>query len=347
MKKTTKARRIYTLLLALVVLCGLFAGCGNDDDNSSLTSAPVVSETESTASGTYKIGLIQYVEHPSLDTIREAFMSRLEEWGYDETKVSVDYQNAGGDNANINSICQKFVGDKVDMIVAIATPAAQVAVSATEGTDIKVLFAAVNNPQADLGITTPDAPEGNVTGTSDQIPVKSTIDLALQVNPNLKTFGLLYNSGESNSVASAEEAKAYCAEKEIEVVEGTVSNTSEIQQVATDLCTKADAIFTSTDNSVAASLPIVAEATKTAKVPFYVGADSMVQDGALCAIGIDYTELGARNADMAVELMEGKSVKEVPVVFFDTYQTYINQTTMDALEIEFPAETLQNAVFFE
>lgn len=341
-------KKAVCVLLAVAVAACLFAGCSNKDKPSSQgSSQPVSSEaSQAKAEGPYKIGLIQYVEHPSLDTIREAFMGRLEEWGYDESKVTIDYQNAGGDASNVNTICQKFVGDQVDMIVAIATPAAQVAVSAAQNTDIKVLFAAVNNPEQDLNIKNPNAPEGNVTGTSDRIPVTSTIDLALQVNPNLKNFGLLYNSGESNSVAVADEARKYCEEKGLTVVDGTVSNTSEIQQVATDLCTKVDAIFTSTDNSIASSIAVVTDATRKAKVPWYVGADSMVQDGALAAIGIDYTELGNKNADMAVELIEGKSVSEVPVFFFETYQTYINQNTLDTLGVTFPEDVLANANFF-
>ena len=340
-------KKVISILLALSLTVCLFAGCSNGETSSVLPSSQNSSEVSKTSDGPYKIGLIQYVEHPSLDTIRESFMSRLEEWGYDETKVQIDYQNAGGENANVNTICQKFVGDKVDMIVAIATPAAQVAVSSTQNTDIKVLFAAVNDPVADLGIKTPEKPEGNVTGTSDRIPVTSTVDLALQADPDLKTFGLLYNSGESNSVAAADAAKKYCEEKGIAVVEGTVSNTSEVQQVATDLCTKADAIFTSTDNSIASSIAVVTDCTRKAKVPWYVGADSMVQDGALAAIGIDYTELGNKSADMAVELIAGKSVAEVPVFFFETYQTYINQTTLDAVGIKFPEDVLAAANFFK
>ena len=157
---------------------------------------------------------------------------------------------------------------------------------------------------------------------------------------------MLYNSGESNSVNAAAEAKKYCEEKGIEVVDGTVSNSSEIQQVATTLCGKVDAIFTTTDNSIATSIGVVVDATRTAKVPWYVGADSMVQDGALAAIGIDYTELGAKNADMAVELIEGKPVSEVPVFFFETYQTYLNQNTLDALGITFPEDILKTANVF-
>lgn len=342
--KNLKRLTAIVLVLALFALAGCSGG-GNSSANNSSSSSLSAAENASTGE-VYKIGLVQYVEHTSLDMIREAFLSRLDEWGYDETKVSVDYKNASGDTSTLNTICQQFVGDEVDMIVAIATPAAQTAISATEGTDIKVVFSAVNNPESDLGIANTDASEGNVTGTSDRIPVAKNIDLALSVNPNMKTLGLLYNSGESNSVAAVEEAKAYCAEIGISVEEGAVSNTSEIQQVATDLCTKVDAIFTSTDNSVASAMAVVAESTRSAKIPYYVGADSMVMDGALASYGIDYNDLGAKNADMVVEIIEGKAISEVPVYFYEEYELYINQTTLDAVGVTFPEEAAASATFF-
>lgn len=340
-------KKFLCTVLCLTLMVTVLCACSNKE-----TSSPAPSQTSSSGEVSavsdqpYKIGLIQFMEHPSLDTIRESIMERLTEWGYGEDKVTVDYQNAAGDAANMNTICQKFVGDKVDMIIAIATPAAQVAISSAEGTDIKVLFAAVNNPEEDLGIKNAAAPEGNVTGTSDRIPITSTVDLALKVNPALKNFGLLYTSSESNSVAAAKEAKAYCESKDINVVEGTISNVSELSQVATDLCGKVDAIFTTTDNTVAGSIAVVTDATRKAKVPWYVGADSMVQDGGLAAIGIDYSELGHQTADMAVELIEGKPVSEVPVFFFETYSTYINQNTLDAVGVTFPDDVLSGAVFF-
>lgn len=339
-------KKILCTVLCLALMVAVLCACSNKESSSPASSQASSGEVSAVSGQPYKIGLIQFMEHPSLDTIRESIMERLTEWGYGEDKVTVDYQNAAGDSANMNTICQKFVGDKVDMIIAIATPAAQVAISSAEGTDIKVLFAAVNNPEEDLGIKNAAAPEGNVTGTSDRIPITSTVDLALKVNPNLKNFGLLYTSSESNSVAAAKEAKAYCESKEINVVEGTISNVSELSQVATDLCGKVDAIFTTTDNTVAGSIAVVTDATRKAKVPWYVGADSMVQDGGLAAIGIDYSELGHQTADMAVELIEGKPVSEVPVFFFETYSTYINQNTLDAVGVTFPDDVLSGAVFF-
>ncbi len=342
-------KKILCAVFCLALALCLFGGCTNGKTSSSsvpVSSASVSSDPVSAEEGPYKIGLIQYTENPSLDTIREAFMSRLEEYGYDESKVTVDYQNAEGDAAKIDTICRKFVSDKVDMIAAIATPAAQAAVSAAEGTDIKVLFAAVNDPATDLGIKNDKNPEGNVTGTSDRIPVTSIIDLALKADPQLETFGMLYTSSESNSANAAGEAREYCESKGITVIDGSISNTSELQQAAADLCGKADAVFTAADNTIASSVTVVANAAREAKIPWYVGTDSMVQDGALAAIGVDYTELGYQNADMAVELMEGRAVSEVPVYYFETYSTYINQDTLDTVGVTFPEDVLSTANIF-
>lgn len=334
-------KKAISLILTLILGISVLAGCngGSNADVSGTSSA-------GSEKGAYKIGLVQFMEHESLDMIRTAFMEKLQS-KIDDGSVTVDYQNGQGETANLNSICQNFVGDKVDLIVAIATPAAQAAVTAAEGTDTKILFVAVNYPQTDLNIQNLEAPEGNITGTSDLLNIASIVDLALKVDPDLKTFGMLYNSGEPNSVAAASDAKAYCEEKGIEVIESTISNTSEIQQAATDLVSKVDAIFTGTDNSIASAMPIVSEITKNAKVPFYVGADTMVMAGGLATIGVDYKDLGARSGDMAIKLAGGAAISEIPVFFYDEYQAYINKTTAAAIGVEFPADVTESAVIFE
>lgn len=337
-------KRLLCALLAAAMGALLFTGCSKKEETPS--SLPSSSQVSQAPEEPYKIGLIQYMENPFLDTIREAFIARLEEWGYDETKVNIDYQNAGGDSGNANAICKKFVEDKVDMIAAIATPAAQAAVSSVKDTQIKVLFAAVSDPGKDLNLQNAQAPEGNVTGTSHQVPVAATLDLALKADPKLKTLGLLYDPGESGSVAAVEAARKYGEEKGVAVVESTVSDIGGLQQAATDLCAKADAVFTPIDNTVASSTAVVAEAARKAKTPWYAGTDSMVRDGALAAIGMDYTEMGNKNADMAVQLIEGKAVSQVPVFSFESSQTYINQNTVDALGITLPGEVTESAVFF-
>lgn len=338
------SRKIFAILLATILCLVCFAACGETGEEQSNTSEVL---TPGSAKAIYKIGLVQYMEHPALDSIRESFMNRLEEWGYDETKVSIDYQNAAGQESSIDTICQKFVTDEVDMIVAIATPTAKSAVTAVAETEIKVLFAAVNDPAAELGINNLEAPEGNITGTSDNIPVESIIDLAVQINPAIKTFGIMYNSGESSSAADAKKAKDYCEGKSITVVDGVVTDTAGLQGIAETLCTEADAIFVSADNSISSSVSVVADAAKAAKKPFYAGSSSMVEGGAFASIGVDYSELGAQNADMAIEIIEGRPINEIPVKVYTEYQTYINQATLDVLALQIPNEILEKAFFYQ
>lgn len=341
-------KKIWCMVMALSVAVCFLAGCSKEEDVSSVSSSQVSSQG-SEADGPYKIGLIQYMEHPSLDTVREAFMSRLEEWGYNEEKVLIDYQNAGGDSAKAESICEKFKKDGVDMMVAISSPAAQKAVSAAQNTDIKVLFAAVDDPEKELGLKDLERPEGNVTGTRSKSSVTAVIDLALQADPGLKTLGLLYNPEEAISKAQVEEAKAYCGEKGLAVEETTVAGnaqTEDISKSAASLAGKAGAVFTPMDSTVSNVAGTLAKAFREAKKPWYAGEDALVQNGALAAVSVDYTEIGNKNADMAVVLIEGKAVSEVPVYSFETYETYINQTTLETVGTQFPQENLESAHLF-
>lgn len=343
-------KKILCCALCLTLMACAAGGCSLKGRNSSeISSQSVSSEPVSQALGRpYKVGLIQYAEQPSLDTVREAFMSRLEEWAYDETKVEIDYQNAGGDDAQAKSICKKFTEDKVDMIVAISDPAAKAAVSAAKGTETKVLFAAASDPEKDLEVKNLLVPEENVTGTKSRSSVKDVIDLALQASPGLKILGLLYNPDEPISKAQAGEAKAYCGEKGIEVAETAIAKDmkeEDVSKAVTSLCEKAGAVFTPMDGTVPDFAAAVSKAVRQAKKSWYAVETSLVQSGALAAVSADYTVLGYQTADLAVELMAGKPVSQVPVYTFDDFQTYINQAALDAVKTAFPEETLAAANF--
>lgn len=273
-------------------------------------------------------------------------MSRLEEWSYDASKVEIDYQNAQGDSAKLEEICQGFVEDGVDMIVAVSTPAAQAAVKAAQGTEVKVLFAAVNDPQEDLGIANLDEPEGSVTGVSDQAAVSATIDLAKQATPSIQTLGLLH-SGEDAAVSAAAQAKTYAEGLGLTVVEKAVSSQAEFQQAAEELCGQADAILTASDNLAAASAEAIAQAASAAGKPWYAHGDcQLVQQGALAGVSVDYAEVGSKCADLAVQVMAGRPVAQLPVHFFSQPQVYLNLAAQQALAVEFPAEALDTALFF-
>ena len=304
---------------------------GNGDGNSSRDSGNVI-----------EIGIVQIVEHPSLNTIREAFISHLAENGYvDGKNIRIDYQNAQNEQTNLNTICQKFKSDKKDLVIAIATPSAMAAAGVL--TDIPVLFSACTDPVGSGLVTSLEKPGGNVTGTSDAVSASKIMELAKRITPGIKTIGALYNSSESNSIAVINELKEYAAENGMEVIEGTVTNTSEVQQVTQSLASKVDAIFSPIDNTIAAAMPIVSQVAENAKVPVYVGADSMVADGGLATYGINYIELGKETADMAIEILNGGNPGEMPVRTISEVEIYVNKKTADAIGITLPEDVLSEA----
>lgn len=322
MKKLTAA------LLGAALLTASFAGCASNAG-------------EAGGDKKLNVGIVQLMEHPSLNTIRESFLEEMKALGYSEDDITFDYQEGQGEQTNLNSICQKFAGDKKDLIVAIATQSAQAAAASSK--EIPVLFSAVTDPVAAKLLSDPEHPDKNSTGTSDAIPVDQVFQLAGKLTPNAKTFGLLYNSSEVNSVSVINEVKAYCSAHGIQVVEATVTNTSEVAQAVQSLIGRVDAIYSPIDNTVASAMPTVTQLTREAKLPVYTGADSMVADGGLATVGIDYTVLGKQTARMADKLLKGTPVSEIPVEILDNFAVVINQTTADALGITIPDELSSTA----
>ena len=331
-------------LLCALLCAGLWAaalgGCSNGEEPApSPSPSPEVSQTEESS---YKIGLVQYQEHTALDNLREAFMSRLEEWGCDETQVEIDYQNAGGDAGKAEEICQGFVEQDVDMIVAISTPAAQAALEAARGSQAAVVFTGVSSGAAlDLtGVT--------ATGVVSPLPGEDLLALARQGNSSLATVGLLYNPEEPGAREEADRLKTLCTDQGLEVIESAVTSQEGAAEAATKLCAQVDAVFTPADNTIAPAAAQVAEAMRAAGKPWYVGSDAMVQAGALASIGVTGREMGVKAADMAVELIQGRPIDQVPQYTFESFSTFVNQTTLTALEgFTFPEETLQGAFVYQ
>lgn len=330
-------KKLAGILIASMMM-GLATGCGNTQEAvGNQTNTSETGAQTATTEGAKKIGIIQYVEHPSLDTIRESIISNLETAGYKEGEnMTIDYQNAQADQSNLNSITSKFVSDKVDLIIAIATPAAQAAAAAT--TDIPIIFSAVTDPVAAKLVDNVDSPSGNVTGTSDAIPVDQVFELCKELTPDVKTFGFIYTASEVNSQSVIEEAKKLTSDYGFEYEETTITNSSELQQAAQILAEKVDAIYTPIDNGIASAMPVLSDVAKTAKVPVYVGADSMVKDGGYATVGINYEDLGAKTAEMVTELFNGKAIKDIPVATLDNFYKVINKTTADAINAPNTAE---------
>ena len=320
-------KKLMTVVLILVLTVTMMTGCGGAADD------------------TLKVGIIQLMEHPSLDTIRESIIEGLEEEGYvDGENISIDYQNGQNDMSTMKNIAQKFVGDEVDVIVAIATPAAQAALSET--TDIPIVFAAITDPVDAELVDSLETPGGNVTGTSDEVSAAQIMGLAKEITPEFKTIGALYNIGEDNSVSVVAGLKDFAAKNGYKVVESTVTNTSEVQQAAQYLADKVDIVFSPIDNTVASSMAIVTDIFNNADIPYYVSADSMVVDGGLATYGIDYTVLGKETATMIADILGGADPATMAVKKMSDMSVYVNTDTAKEIGVEIPKAVLDKATTF-
>ncbi|MBC8584709.1 ABC transporter substrate-binding protein [Youxingia wuxianensis] len=349
-------KKVVTIMLTLVLTLSLFAGCAsaNTDTPAPSSDAAPSSDTSEASENEpekndgdiqFHVGVAQIMEHTSLDQIRESFMAEMEKLGYGPDKVDFEYANAQADQSNLNSICQKFAGDEKDLIVAIATPTAQAAAAAAP--NIPLVFSAVTDPVAAKLVASPEQPEGIITGTSDAIPVDQIFGLMKQLTPDVNTVGFIYNMGETNSLSVIEDAKEYCDANGIAYTEATVTNVNEVQQAAQSLVGKCEAIFTPIDNTVATAMSVLADVARQAKLPVYTGADSMVIDGGFATVGIDYTVLGQQTAQMAVKVLEGTPISEIPVETLTNFGTVINKTTAEAIGVTLPEDVLSSATIVE
>lgn len=311
------------LMVVSVVLTGCGGSGGSDDE-------------------TVKIGLVQLVEHTSLDQIRESIIAQLEEDGYvDGENIVIDYKNAQNEQSNLKTICQGFVADDVDIIVTITTPATQVAMGETD--EIPIVFSAVTDPVAAEVVADMEKPGGNVTGTSDVISVDKIMGLAQEITPGFKTIGALYNSSETNSVSAIEALKEYAEANDLKVEESAITSANEIQPAAQNLAKKCDIVFSPTDNTVASAIATANQVFTEAKVPFYVGADSMVKDGAFATYGVDYEYLGQETAKMIIEIINGADPAEMPVRTMDEMAIYINSQTAESMDLKIPDDIMEKA----
>ena len=322
-------KKLFALLLAVTMTLALGACSSGNTPSSPAPSAPAPGAKKVT------VGIIQLMEHPSLDEIRGAITDRLAERAAENgLAVEVSYQNGQGDTSTINTICQQFVASKVDVIVAIATPAAQGAAAAAQSSGIPVVFSAVTDPVAAGLVESLEAPGGSVTGTSDAIPVEKIFALADELTPGVGSYGLIYNTSEDNSLSVIAQVKAYLDGKQIPYTDGAITSSADVQTSARNLLGKCDAIFAPIDNTVASAMGVLADEAIQAKKPVYVAADSMVADGGLATVGVNYTNLGSQTADMVLKILTGTPAGEIPVEVLRDNAVVINGNTAAAIGVD-------------
>ncbi|HEL1597391.1 TPA: ABC transporter substrate-binding protein [Streptococcus suis] len=297
-----------------------------------LTLAACSSSSEQASSDVVKVGVLQYMEHESLTAAREGFVAELEANGYKEgEKVVLDYQNAQGDQANLQTISEQLI-DGNDIVLAIATPSAQSL--ATVSTETPIVFTAVTDPlSADL-VESIEKPGGLLTGTSDQAPIDKQVELLGQAVPDAKTVGILYTTSERNSEVQVEQAKELLEKAGYKVVVKGITSSNEVQDATTSLMKDVDALFIPTDNTVASTMTMIGELSVEHKVPVIGGSTDMVDEGGLLTYGTNYEALGRQTAKMAIKIIEGANVSETAVEYPETVSLHVNEEMAQKLGID-------------
>lgn len=317
MKRT---RKVLSTMCILTLVVAALTGCSSKKDSDK----------------TYKIGVSQYTTHDALNAAYDGFIDGLAEAGYKEGEnIEIDFQNAQGEASNCNTVASKLVNDNPDLILAIATPAAQSLVNLTQ--DIPIVVTAVTDPEESGLVATNEAPGGNVTGTSDLNPIKEQMALLQQLVPTAKKIAILYCSSEDNSKFQAELAAEAAANIGIETVEATVSNTNDIEQVVQSLVNKVDAIYAPTDNIIASGMSTVSMIANANGIPVICGESGMVEKGGLATYGLNYYNLGKQTAAMAIKILTGEAKPaDMPIEYLENVELTINEDVAAELGITIP-----------
>ena len=320
-------KKTYTKLFIIVLLLALFIALAACDG----TNGP-------------KIGIVQFVTHDSLDTIRDACVEELKAQGYiDGQNCKIIFENGNADASTISTIMSKLKNKNVDCIVAIATPTAVEAIKYSE--EIPVVFSAVSDPTDILKVGK------KVTGTSDAIQIDLILDYIVSFmeknSKPLTKLGFIYNPSEANSVTNLGKIQDYLKDTSIELKTKTISKASELQLTAEALASDVDAIFITDDNTVASAMTVLANVGIEKKIPVFCGVDSEVNDGGLAAIGINYELLGKETGNIVARILKGENAEDIPYkVFSENLKLYVNKTTLNALGLELPPYNEDDVVYF-
>lgn len=329
-----KQVRTFSIVLAGMLL---LAGCNSSKETSGSTE-------KGAASKVYKIGITQFAEHPSLDAATDGFKKALKDKGI---KAKFDEQNAQADMNNTQTIANNFVGNKVDMIFANATPSAVSALNATK--DIPILFTSVTDPVGAGLVKAFDKPGKNITGTTDNHPEATgkTINFITD-EIKAKKIGVIYNSGEQNSEVQVKAVKELAEKKGAKLVTVSVSTSAEVKQAAESLVGRADAIYIPTDNTVVSALESVISVANSKKIPLFVGELDSMKRGAVAASGFSYYDLGYQTGLMAADILSGKKkASEIHVELPKSLKLVINKKAAEAQGVTVKPEWEKLGEFYD
>lgn len=330
-------KKIVTLVLAFMLVLSAFAFSSCSDER------PAGKAVDLSAKDSVKVGIIQYMPHPSLDNCTAGIREALEASDF-ASKLDIDVQI--GSSASADSDCEiyaaQMVAKKYDIIFAVATPAAMVAFAATES--IPVIFCAVNDPLAANIVKTNENPYYNATGTSDVLDLAAQLDLIQAMQPDVKTIGVLYTTSEANSISNLARMRELAKARNLVIEASGVQNASDIPTAAADLASRVDCFNNFTDNNVVENLSVVLEAAGRASIPVYGSEVEQVKNGCLASVSIDYVALGKVTGEMGLKVMKGTAPGTIAVRTISDATPVINTDVVSALGMKIP-ENFQNAEF--
>ena len=325
-------KKLLCTLLAALMAATMIVGCGSSE------------EASGSDDGKINVGVIQYMPHASLDDSYQGFVDGLAEAGYvDGENITINFQNASGEVSNCQQICDLFANSNTDLVLAIATPAAQSAVNVFQDTDVPVFFTAVTDAVGAGLVDSNEAPGKNVTGTLDMPVIADQIAVIKDVLPEAGKLAILYTSSEANSEIQAEEAKAAAEALGMEVIIQTASSSNDIAQVVSSVVGNADAIYIPSDNNFASAMATVNQAAVENQIPVFCAVEAMIAEGGIATTAIDYYELGKQTAAMAVRVLNGEKASDIAVETQKEFAFVINETFAKSVGVEIPAEIVEKA----
>ncbi len=289
------------------------------------------------------VGILQLTSHPALDLIYQGTVDALNDAGYiDGETMTLDFQNAQGDQSNLNSMSARFVSRGADVMVGIATPSAQALANSSQ--EIPIVLGAVTDPEGSGLVKSNEAPGGNITGVSDLTPIKEQFALIKEILPEAQTIGILYSSSEDNSIVQADQAIEIAQEMGLDTQVMTVSSTNDVSQVGATLASQVDAIWVPTDNTVASAMNTLVSAADSNGIPIFPAVDTMVEEGGLATVGLDQYKLGRLTGEMVLAILNGESEPATtPIQYLDQGEVIINEEKAKQLGITIPTQLLEQA----
>ncbi len=310
-----------------------------------LLTMAMTGSTNVLAAEEYTIGIQQFAEHGSLDNCREGFLEGLKEEGIEEGKnLTVEYKNAAADMGTAGQISNSFASSKVDLICGIATPSAQSCYNAAMESEIPVIYTAVTDPVAAELVDEEGNPVGEITGTSDRLPVKQQLEMIRTMLPKASTIGILYTTSEANSESAIKDYESMAQEYGFTIETAGITATADIPLAAEGLLGKVDCLTNLTDNTVVSSLPAILEMANEKNIPVFGSEIEQVKLGCLAAEGLDYVALGKQTGKMAAQVLKGeKKASEIPYETIEEASLYLNTKVAENLGIEVPSELTEEA----